>query len=97
MTYAIITESTGGTMDIFRRVNEQLPDQQPEGLLMRVAGESGRGLAVFTVWRSKEDANRFFAEHHLPTLTRVLGGPPPRPDVMIELDTPDVLVTDPVT
>lgn len=77
----------------FDRVNELLPDKEPAGLLVRVVGESERGLAVLTAWRSKADADRFFAEHHLPTLARVLGGPPPRPDVMIELDTADVLVT----
>lgn len=93
MAYAIITQSTAGTMDIFRQVEDLLPEKKPEGLLVRVAGQSKHGMAVLSAWRSKEDADRFFAEHHLPALTRVLGGPPPRPDLVIELETPDVLIT----
>jgi hypothetical protein len=93
MTYAIVIESAGGTIEVFHQVAALLPEQEPDGLLARVAGQSERGVAVISVWRSKKDADRFFAEHHLPALTKVLGGPPPPPTAMIEFEATDVLMT----
>lgn len=40
MTYAIAIESAGGTIDTPLRVVALLPDQAPEGLLARFAGQS---------------------------------------------------------
>jgi hypothetical protein len=97
MAYAVVTQSAGGTIDVYHKVVGLLPETAPEGLLVQVAGEGEHGLAVFTAWRSKEDADRFFAEHHLPALTKVLGGPPPRPDTMIEYETTGVLITEAAT
>lgn len=51
------------------------------------------GVAVISVWRSKQDADRFFADHHLPALAKVLGGPPPPTDIMVEFEATDVLIT----
>jgi len=92
MTYAIFNQSAGGTIDISHQVVDLLPDQAPEGLLLQVAGQSERGVAVLSAWRSKEDADRFFADYHAPALTKVLGGPPPPPDTMIEFEATDLLV-----
>jgi hypothetical protein len=94
MTYAVFNQSAGGTIDIFHQVVELLPAGIPEGLLMQVAGEGEGGVAVLSVWRSKEDADRFFADHHAPALAKVLGAPPPRPDTMVEFEATDVLVTE---
>jgi hypothetical protein len=93
MTYAIFNQSAEGTIETFNQVVELLPAGPPDGLLVRIAGQSEHGVAVLSVWRSKEDADRFFAEHHLPALTKVLGAPPPRPDTMVEFEATDVLVT----
>jgi hypothetical protein len=94
MTYAVFIQSAGGTIDVFHRVADLLPAEAPDGLLLRVAGQGERGVAVLSVWRSKEDADRFFADHHAPALAKVLGGPPPPPDTMVEFQATDVLVTE---
>jgi hypothetical protein len=96
MTYAIASESAGGTIETFHQVTALLPEGTPDGLLALVAGQSGHGAAVISVWRSKEDADRFYAEQHLPALTKVLGGPPPPPNAMIEFEATDVLITESV-
>ncbi len=97
MTYAVFIQSAGGTIDIFRQVVDLLPDTDPEGLLLRVAGQGERGVAVLSVWRSKEDADRFFADYHAPALAKLLGAPPPPPDTMVEFEATDVLVTEPAS
>ncbi|HZD68030.1 MAG TPA: hypothetical protein VFA45_03635 [Actinomycetes bacterium] len=96
MTYAVFIQ-TAGSIDIFNQVVDLLPDTDPEGLLLRVAGQGERGVAVLSVWRWKEDADRFFAEQHAPALAKVLGAPPPRPDTMVEFEATDVLVTEPAS
>jgi hypothetical protein len=93
MTYAVFNQTARGTIDIFHRVVDLLPAGPPEGLLMQVAGQGEGGVAVLSVWRSKEDADRFFADHHAPALAKVLGAPPPRPDTMVEFEATDMLVT----
>src|SRR5262245_23311491 len=97
MTYAVFTQSAGGIIDVFHQVVDLLPTAAPEGLRLQVAGQGERGVAVLSVWRSKEDADRFFADHHAPALARVLGGPPPPPDTMIEFEATDMLVTEPAS
>jgi hypothetical protein len=97
MTYAVFIQSAGGTIDVFHRVVDLLPARPPEGLLMQVAGQGEGGVAVLSVWRSKEDADRFFADYHAPALVKVLGGPPPPPTAMIEFEATDMLVTEPAS
>jgi len=97
MTYAVFIQSARGTIDVFHQVVDLLPTAAPEGLRLQVAGQGERGVAVLSVWRSKEDADRFFADHHAPALAKVLGGPPPPPDTVIEFEPTDVLVTEPAS
>lgn len=84
MAYATVTE-TSGTLETFEQVNAEIP-AQPEGLLLRVTGVSGQGLAVVAVWRSREDSDRFFADHLGPALAKVVGDPVPPPLASFSLD-----------
>lgn len=84
MAYTLITETTG-SMDTFDQVEALLPET-PEGLLVGIRGMSERGLTVVTVWRSRQDSDRFYAEHLGPALAQVVGDPVPPPLTSIGLD-----------
>ncbi len=84
MSYAIFTEASG-TLEDYDTVNALGP-AEPEGLLLRIAGATERGLGVLAVWRSREDADRFFADHLGPALATVVGDPVPPPLASCELD-----------
>jgi hypothetical protein len=77
MRYATITEADP-TLDLFDQVDALVPPE-PEGLLLLVRGRTERGVAVVSVWRSREDSDRFFAEHLAPALAQVVGDPIPAP------------------
>lgn len=84
MAYTTITETTG-TLDTFDRVRALLPDN-PEGLLLGIRGMSERGLTIVTVWRSKQDSDRFYTDHLGPAHAQVVGDPVPPPLTSISLD-----------
>lgn len=84
MSYAIFTE-TPGNLEDYETVNAMVPSE-PEGLLLRIAGATERGLGVLAVWRSREDADRFFTDHLGPALATVVGDPVPPPLASCALD-----------
>lgn len=84
MAYATFTE-TSGTLDTLEQVNALVP-AQPQGLMLRIAGVSERGLGIVTVWRSREDSDRFFTDHLGPALAEVIGDPVPPPIAAFHLD-----------
>lgn len=85
MAYTTITETTA-TLDDFDRVNALLPASPPEGLLLGIRGMGERGLTVVTLWRSKQDSDRFSADHLGPALAQVFGDPAPPPLHSISFD-----------
>lgn len=85
MAYATITE-TQGTLETFAQVNAYLPSTPPEGLLLGIRGMSERGLTVVTVWRSREDADRYDTDHLGPAVAQVAGDPTPPPFVSLSID-----------
>jgi hypothetical protein len=88
MPYATITEADHSP-DLFDQVDALLP-REPEGLLLLIQGRTERGVAVVSVWRSREDSDRFFADHLAPALAQILGDPIPAP--RIALGVTDVAV-----
>lgn len=84
MAYATITQ-TSGTLEDFEKVNALVP-AEPEGLLLRITGVGERGLGVVAVWRSREDSDRFFADHLGSALAKVVGDPVPPPITSFDLD-----------
>ena len=91
MTYLMISKSPVGTMAGFNQVLAALEVTEPDGLLARYAGEDD-GLAIVTVWESKVQADRFEAEHLLPTIRRVLGEIPGPPPMFIAFEPQDEFV-----
>ena len=81
MPYAVINQ-TPGDLDIFEQVNAIVP-QEPEGFLASIHGMSDQGLTVVSLWRSQEDADRFYVEHLGPALSKVVGDPVPPPITFI--------------
>jgi hypothetical protein len=60
---------------------------EPEGLEARwCARTEGGELRIVTVWASKEDADRFFAEQLGPVLAQVIGPEPQGPSEMLGLE-----------
>ncbi len=71
----------------YRRVREELGDEQPKGLIVHMVLKREGGLRHLGVWESKEDWERFRDERAEPALARVFqasGFPrrPPRPEVL---------------
>ncbi len=73
MAYAIIIDSPA-TLEFHRALAARLGDDHP-GAIARFAGETQDGLRVISVWESKADSDRFFAECLSPVLAEML-----RPD-----------------
>jgi len=88
MPHATITEADH-TLDLFDQVDALVP-REPEGLLLLLRGRTERGVAVVSVWRSREDSDRFFADHLAPALAQVVGDPIPAP--LMSLGVTDVAV-----
>jgi len=88
MPYATITEADH-TLDLFDQVDALVP-REPEGLLLLIRGRTERGVAVVSVWRSREESDRFFADHLAPALAQVVGDPIPAP--LLSLGVTDVAV-----
>lgn len=84
MPWVQIQKSTEVTWADYERVQQEVGEEPPPGLLYHVAGEvdGGRWQSV-SVWRSEDDFNRFREERLLPAVERVLGAsmagaaPPP--------------------
>jgi hypothetical protein len=71
MKYAVIVDSPA-TIDFHRHVNARLGFDHP-GFVASFAGETGTGLRVISVWESKGDADRFFAEQLGPLVAEMVG------------------------
>jgi heme-degrading monooxygenase HmoA len=84
MAYAVILDSPAN-LDFHRMVNSRLGDEHP-GFLARFAGETPDGLRVISVWESKADADRFFAERLAPLVREVTGATTAGPPQISELD-----------
>jgi hypothetical protein len=83
MPVGVLVDESPLTTETFDAVSEKvLADGDPEGLLVRAAGEkSGGGFRVFTVWESAEQYERFREERLIPAIREVAGeqagsGPP---------------------
>jgi hypothetical protein len=71
VAYAIIVDSPA-TLELHRALLARLGDDHP-GAIARFAGETEEGLRVISVWESKADSDRFFAERLGPLLAQMVG------------------------
>ena len=66
MSYASITVAPELTVADYHTIGQHLGPGPVEGLLSEVAGTTDNGLHVITVWDSKEQHDRFVADHLVP-------------------------------
>ena len=70
---------------------------EPEGLEARYVGTASDGkLRVVTLWESKADADRFFAERLGPALAKTLGPEPVGAPEVVGIDLARTYVREPV-
>jgi hypothetical protein len=71
MSYAMVSQSPGVSIDWHHALQRELGDDPIEGLIATYAGTGPEGLCVISVWDSKAHANRFTVEQLVPTLQRL--------------------------
>lgn len=71
MSYAFYYE-VPGTEELYRRVQAELGDDPPEGLLVQLVVKSDGGLRHIDVWESKQDWERYRDERVGPAVGKVL-------------------------
>ncbi|GAA1592949.1 hypothetical protein GCM10009789_53740 [Kribbella sancticallisti] len=95
MQWIAVATPPFASIEQFDRVTSQL-GEEPEGLEARYAGMSAEGLRVVTLWESKAHADRFFADHLGPALTRVLGPEPAGMPTVLGIDVARTYTRQPV-
>ena len=93
MAYLIIIDSPA-TLEFHRALAARLGDDHP-GAIARFAGETEGGLRVISVWESKADSDRFFAERLGPMLAQMLGPDRVHRPQVSELDVQEWWVASP--
>jgi hypothetical protein len=89
MTYLAIVDSPTD-LTFHRTVTDRLGNDHP-GFIAQFAGLHGDALRVVSVWESKSDADRFFAEQLGPLVRELVGPGAGRPQ-MSELDVADYAI-----
>jgi len=84
MAWVQIQKAAQATWDDYQRVQAQVGDNAPEGLIYHAAGEQPNGhWQAVSIWESEEHYARFRDEKLLPAVRDTLGeqmveaGPPP--------------------
>jgi hypothetical protein len=81
MAWAFVRDDPEATLELYDKVEAELGDEAPAGLIIHVAGEGPEGgLRVIDVWESKEAYQRFRDERLLPAIERVTGSRPDSPE-----------------
>ena len=75
MAVVVVNEIPQGSQDLYDQVNPKVmaEGQLPEGCQLHVAGPSGGGWRVITVWDSEEQFQQFRDEKLIPALKEVGG------------------------
>ena len=77
MAYATLAEFDVD-LDTHRKIADVAGEEPINGLILHTAGSSPNDVYSLDVWESKEDSERFFAEHLMPAMQTlgIPGGPP---------------------
>lgn len=76
MSYAMVIDQAGITLETYRKIQAELGNVKPEGQLVHSVGTSETGLRFIDIWESKAHADRFAAEILMPAFVAVLGAAP---------------------
>ena len=91
MTYAITTQ-TPANQEQFEAIDAVLGDEPVAGLLARYTGLTDAGVAVTSLWASKADADRFFAERLRPAIDQVPGAAATEPQASISFEVTNEMI-----
>jgi hypothetical protein len=61
----------------YDKLNEEIGNHNPEGLIVHAAGESGSGIRIIDVWESKQQFELFQSERLGPAMRKVGIDAPP--------------------
>ena len=75
MAVVVVAEMERGNQEFFDKVSGKVMPggEKPEGLQVQIAGPSGSGWRVITVWDSEDQFHTFRNEKLLPALREVAG------------------------
>jgi len=75
MAVVVVNEMPQGSQDFYDQVNPKvMPDGRlPDGCQVHIAGPSGGGWRVITVWDSEEQFQQFRSEKLIPAMKEVGG------------------------
>ena len=95
MSYALLYDVPADE-EMYRRVNEAIGDEKPEGLVVHLVLQAESGLRHIGVWNSQQDWHRFRDQRLEPAIHAVLAAAgftqmPPAPPVQ-EIKLVDVWV-----
>jgi hypothetical protein len=74
---AVVVVGRVPNQDAYDQVGDRVMEgeQLPDGCRAHIAGPTGEGFRVITVWDSEEDFQRFRDEKLVPAIEEVTGGP----------------------
>jgi hypothetical protein len=84
MAVVVVAEMEQANQEFFDKVSEKvMSGGKPEGLQVQIAGPSGSGWRVITVWDSEDQFRAFRNEKLLPAFREIIGdhGVAPEPSV----------------
>jgi hypothetical protein len=87
MAVVVVAEIENGDQDFYDQVTAKvMPDgeQLPDGGKVHIAGPSGIGWRVITVWDSEEQFHEFRNEKLIPAIREVIGEGGVAPDITVE-------------
>jgi hypothetical protein len=93
MSVVVVNTMTGGDVKLYEAVNGKvMPEKDlPEGCQVHIAGPTGDGWRVITVWDSEDAFNRFREAKLIPAIREEIGDQAVAPRV--EADEVHTLIT----
>lgn len=95
MTYAVTMDVPELAVQAYDEVHRRLLERtggRVDGLLVHLARQSGDGIEVIEVWRSREDFERAGREVVGPVVAEVVGGAQHPPEVVTPFDVRGLVV-----
>lgn len=70
MAVVVVNEIEGGSQELYEKVNSKvMPGEElPEGAVLHIAGPTGNGWRVITVWESEDRFQQFREEELIPAM-----------------------------
>ncbi|HEU5003192.1 MAG TPA: hypothetical protein VFW71_10505 [Actinomycetota bacterium] len=93
MAYVEVVDVAGGSMDVYHQVEGILGDASRPGLIAVAAGATPVGMAIVSIWDSKQSCEAFISGQLGPALAQA--GAEGSPNLLLQLDGAEVTVPEP--